>query len=259
MFNRCLNLFKLPEVKKIEDLDSTLSNDVHRNIILKKPFLKKLYLDYYKEFENALMKLPKGYLVEIGSGAGFLKEVIPDVITTDVFEGASIDKVLNAEVLPFEDESVSAFFLLNVLHHINKSILFFKEAKRCLINGGKIIMIEPYCSVWGEFIFGNFHHELLDKDANWEVSKGGRLTSANLALAWIIFFRDRNVFENMFPELKITKLVPHTSFRYIISGGLSFKQLLPSFTYDLIKGIEDILSPLNKYIGLFVSIELKKG
>ncbi|MBI2996308.1 MAG: class I SAM-dependent methyltransferase [Candidatus Melainabacteria bacterium] len=253
-----IDLFKIPELKKIKDLDNPLTASVHKTIIQEKPFLKRIYLDFYGEFKKTLTNCKKGLLVEIGSGSGFLKEVIPEVITSDVFEAQDIDMVFPATKVPFEDNSVSAFFLFDTLHHIDQPILFFNEAQRCLINGGRIVMIEPYCSLWGNFVY-KFHHESLDKNANWEIKKRGRLTDANIALPWIIFFRDRSKFEKKFPDLKIKRLVPHTPFRYLVSGGLTFRQLLPSVSYDFVKWLEIILSPLNKHIGMFLTIKLEKS
>lgn len=255
---RLLDLLKLPETKEIHDPNSSLTSDIHRNIILKKPFLKKLYLDFYKEFKKTITNLPKGKLVEIGSGGGFLKDVIPEVITTDVLNGKDIDIVLPKGKLPFENNSVSAFFLMDVLHHIKDPVIFFTETSRCLAKGGKIVMIEPHNSLWGRFIYKNFHHEPYNENARWEIMGNGRLTNANIALPWIIFFRDRKRFENSFPSLKIKRLTPHTPFRYLLSGGLSMRQFLPSFTYNLVKVVETLLSPLNRYLGMFLTIELEK-
>ncbi len=253
-----IDLLKLPEAKNIDDLDSPSSAIIHKQIIEKKLFLKRTYIDFYKEFKKACIGIPHGLLVEIGSGAGFIKEVIPDVITTDLFSSPNVDVVLTDDKLPFKEKTVSAFLLQNVLHHIKSPADFFVEADRCLINRGKIVMIEPHNSLWGAFFWKNFHHESFDLYASWEIKQEGRLTGANQALPWIIFFRDRKKFENMFPSLKIKKLTAHTPLRYLISGGLSIRQLLPSFTYALVKGIEILLSPFSKYLGMFITIEIEK-
>ncbi len=254
-----IDILKLPEAKLIQDLDSPDTAAIHKKIIQKKVFLKKLYLDFYSEFKQALAKAPKGLSVEIGSGSSFLKELVPEVITTDLFAMPNIDIVLSGTALPFKDNSVSVFFLQNVLHHIQDPITFFHEIKRCLINKGIIIMIEPYNSLWGRFIYKYFHHESFDVKAKWELNGQGRLTDANSALPWIIFFRDRATFEKLFPELRIQRLVPHTPLRYLLSGGLSIIQLIPSSMYNIVKGVETILSPLNKYLGMFITIELEKN
>lgn len=250
-----IELLKLNEVKTIKDIDSLDTFNIHRTIINKKTILKNIYIDFYNEFKAASKDIPDGLLVELGSGSGFLKEIIPDVITTDVAKGPGIDLVISSSKLPFKDSSVSAFFLKDVLHHIKDPAGFFIEARRCLIPQGKIIMIEPFASFLSSIIF-RLHHESFEPRDSWEIKKEGRLSSANLALPWIIFFRDRDLFESQFPELKIKRLIPHTPIRYMLSGGLSMKQLLPSSSYHFIKFIEKILTPFNNLIGMFITIEI---
>ena len=253
-----LEFLKLPETTEIKDLDAPIVSEIHKEILSKKYILRKIYIDFYQTFKNALADRLSGLVVEIGSGGGFLKEVIPEVITTDVSPSPSIDFIIKDNQLPFQNNSVRAFFLQNVLHHVSNPKVLFFELERCLINGGKIIMIEPYVSLWGRFIYEHFHHEPCNVHSGWETIGTGRLTGANSALPWIIFCRDKKIFEKEFPGLEIKKIVPHTPTLYLISGGFSFKQLLPNYTYNFLKVIEVLLSPFNRFIGMFVTIELEK-
>ena len=50
----------------------------------------------------------------------------------------------------------------------------------------------------------------------------------------------------------------HTPLRYLLSGGLTLRQLVPSFTYPAIKAVEYTLSPVNNLLGMFQTIELEK-
>lgn len=237
-------------------LDTKKSLLLHRALIKKKYFLRKVYADFYSEFKNA--KIPSGKIVEIGSGAGFIKEIIPKTITTDVIPGPDIDKVLVGDKLPFNNHNISAFFLLDVLHHIKDPEKFLNEMSRCLKKNGKIIMIEPYNSPWGRFIYQNFHHENFDPGSCWKIKGKGRLSDANVAIPWIIFIRDRVIFQKKFPKLIVKRVSPHTPLRYLLSGGLSKPQILPGTMYPVIKFTEKMLSPFNKYLGMFVTIELEK-
>jgi hypothetical protein len=45
---------------------------------------------------------------------------------------------------------------------------------------------------------------------------------------------------------------------YVISGGVSRSAMLPYFMYDFVKGVEWLLTPFNKQIGLFCTIEVEK-
>lgn len=242
---------------KKQDLDSEQALLKDRQIIRTKFILKQLYLDFYNQIKKTT--IVDGKIVEIGSGAGFIKEVIPGIITSDVIKGPDIDKVFFAEKMPFKNSSIAAFLMIDVLHHIKNPIKAFKEMQRCLKNGGKIIMIEPYNSPVAGLMYKYVHYEHFDPKAGWEVRGEGRMSDSNTAMPWIIFVRDRVKFEKKFPKLKIIKVYPHTPFRYLFSGGLSKWQLLPNFLYPTLKLTEKLLTPLNPLLGMFVTIELEKN
>lgn len=266
---KIIDWLKLPETRCIKDLDDPATTLLHSDIVRKKPFLRRLYIDFYKQFEKAITEPGKKVLIELGSGGGFIKEVIGNVITSDILELPNVDKVFSAAKMPFEEASVDAFFMFDVLHHITNPRGFFKEALRCLKTGGKIIMIEPANTLWSRFIYKNFHRELFDTQAGWELQRsevrgqrsedrGGPVSHGNGAIPWIIFSRDRRVFEREFPSLKVVRMFNHTPMRYLLSGGFTLRQMVPSFTYSLIKAIEYILSPVRDYLGMFQTIELEK-
>jgi SAM-dependent methyltransferase len=255
---KILEWFRQPETIGIKDFDDPATTLLHAKIIQKKPFLKKIYIDFYKQFEKVASNSENQVFVELGSGGGFLKEVMPNVITSDVLKLPNVDKVFSAVDMPFKNKSVDAFFMIDVLHHVTEPKAFFKEALRCLKNGGKIVMIEPANTLWSRFIYKNFHHELFDPQARWDLPDGGPLSHGNSALPWIIFSRDRIIFEEEFPSLQIVSIRNHTPLRYLLSGGLTLRQLVPSFTYPIVKGIEYLLSPLDDLLGMFQTIELEK-
>ena len=254
-----LNFLRLPESKSIHDLDDPTTTLLHGEIIKKKPFLVRIYKNFYNIFKKALEPFPeKKIIIELGSGAGFIKEVIPEVKTSDILPLPHLDYVFSGMEMPFGPESVDAFIMTDVLHHIPDSRVFFKEMDRRLKVGGKIIMIEPANTLWGRFIYQNFHHEPFDPNGKWGFVSSGPLSSANGAIPWIIFCRDRLLFETEFPQFNIERVTFHTPFRYLLSGGLSFRQLLPSFMYSPLMILEMILKPLHPWIGMFMTIELKK-
>ena len=249
---------KQPETQNIKDLDDPAATLLHAKIIQKKPFLRKVYIDFYKQFKKTIPDYEKKLLVELGSGGGFIKEIMPNVITSDILELPNVDTVFSVVDMPFDNESVDAFSMFDVLHHITDPRAFFTEAFRCLKAGGKIVMIEPANTWWSRFIYQNFHHELFDPQAKWELAEIGPLSHGNGALAWIIFSRDREIFEKEFPSLRVVSMRNHTPLRYLLSGGLTLRQLVPSFTYLAVKAVEYLLFPLNNLLGMFQTIELQK-
>jgi len=240
------------------DINSPERTIFHRKIILNKPFLKKIYLEWYSEFLNAIPNLPKGILLEIGSGGGFLKELNPSIICSDFLDLPGNDLNFSALDIPFKENEVSGLFMIDTLHHIPDAAKFFMEARRVLRKEGQIIMIEPANSLWGRFIYRNFHHEPFDPNGDWNIPSSGPLSGANGALPWIVFERDRKNFNDLFPEFKITGIKYHTPLRYLLSGGVSQKQLVPDFLFGAFTFGDKIMSSISKHFSMFMTICIEK-
>ena len=238
--------------------DSTASALFNREIILGKPFLYRLYAQWYDWMINRAKTCGEGIHLEIGSGGGFLKELFPEAVTSDILDLPFVDVVCNAEQLPFADNSLASIMMLNVFHHIPRPYMFLEEAQRCLVAGSKLLMIEPANSCWGRFIYTHFHHEPFDAKAGWEIDQGNPMSNANQALPYIYFERDIKQFNERFPMLRLNVMQCHTPFLYLVSGGLSYKALLPTTMYGIVKFIEKMFSPFDRQLGMFYSIEIEK-
>lgn len=237
-------------------LDSPERSISHGEIIKHKFLLRNLYLDWYSIFINEISMLPHGLLVELGSGGGFLKEIEPKIICTDIIDLPSNDMTFSALEMPFEDHSVAGIFMIDTMHHIPDSEKFLLEACRVLHKGGKIIMIEPANSIWGRFIYKNFHHEPFIPAGSWTIPSTGPLSGANGALPWIVFIRDNEIFRNKFPNLKIESTEYINPFTYLFSGGVSKKQLVPDFAYPVIKYFDKWLPRISKQLSMFMVIKI---
>jgi SAM-dependent methyltransferase len=255
---KLIEWLKLPQTKDIEDLNMPSTTVLHSKIIMQKKFLKRLYEDFYREFQKSIGRTEGKKIIELGSGGGFIKDVISGAITSDIIDGIGADMVFSAMEMPFENSSIDYFVMIDVLHHIPDVRRFFSEAYRTLKVGGKIIMIEPANTMWGRFIYKNFHHEPFDENGGWNIQGVGALSGANGAIPWIVFTRDRKIFERDFPCLMVVKEEFHTPLRYLLSGGLSLRQLVPSFSYSFFKILEFLLQPFNRFIGMFETIEIIK-
>ncbi len=255
---KVIEWLKIPQTRAVTDLDDPAATLLHAGIIKSKPFLRNLYTEFYNQFKESVPDSQGKLLVELGSGGGFIKEIIGNVVTSDILDLPNVDKVFSSSRMPFNDGSVDAFFMFDVLHHITDPRAFFTEALRCLNIGGKVVMIEPANTLWSRFIYKNFHHECFDPQGGWTLEGTGPLSQGNGAIPWIIFCRDRVIFESEFPSLRIVRMRNHTPLRYLLSGGLTLRQLVPSFTYPLVKAAEYLLSPLNNWLGMFQTTELKK-
>jgi SAM-dependent methyltransferase len=250
-------VLELPELRG-RDLDDPGTTDIRLGIIRRKRFLRRLYVEWYGLVREAALTAPPGTHLEIGSGGGFLKEVLPGVVTSEVRRMGEIDLVASAHALPFGSLSLSGIHLVDVLHHIPRPVLFFAEAARCLRPGGVIVLIEPWNTPWAAFVWRHFHHEPFDPLGPWELPPGGPLSAANSALPWILFGRDRARFEATFPELCVLETRAFMPVSYLVSGGVSLRSMAPGLAYAPLRFAEWTLGPLNRRLGMFAFLLLRK-
>ncbi|OFZ02146.1 MAG: hypothetical protein A2070_15180 [Bdellovibrionales bacterium GWC1_52_8] len=231
-----------------------------REKIRKKEFLRALYLETYSKYSACLKRCPaSGQILELGSGGGFSKEVIPQLITSDIIPYEGVDRIVDATQIPFPDRSLRAIFLFNVFHHIPDVRAFFREAMRCLVPGGRILIIDPYFGWISSPIYNYLHHEPSSKSVEkWEFESSGPLSDANIALAWIVFQRDRAIFESEFAKLNLVSYKPHSPLRYWISGGLKNWSLASGSQFETWSKIDNALISLSEKFASFVDIELVK-
>lgn len=239
-------------------LDSPERSVLHGNLIKSKKFLRKLYEQWYSEYLNEIASLPQGLLLELGSGGGFLKELEPRVICSDVIKLPSNDMTFSALEMPFEDQSVASIFMTDTMHHIPDSEKFLGEVNRVLVNNGKLILIEPANSFWGRFIFKNFHHEPFEPGASWTIPSSGPLSGANGALPWIVFVRDLLIFQQKFPDLKIEVIEYRNPLLYLLSGGVSYRQLLPDFAFGFVNLLDKILPKISRHFSMFMLVKITR-
>jgi SAM-dependent methyltransferase len=240
------------------DLDNPATTALRKNIIASKPFLKAIYDEWYTTLASAV-PIGKGQIVEIGSGAGYCSQFIPDLISSEVFICPDVRLVLDAQQMPFANGSLRAIVMTNVLHHMPRVTRFLAEARRCLRPGGKILMIEPWVTRWSTFIYTHFHHEPFNPHAtDWSFVSEGPLSGANGALPWILFVRDRQKFELSFPDLIIEHISPFLPFRYVVSGGVGMRSLTPGFTHGAWVGLERLLRCQMANLAMFAFISVRR-
>lgn len=238
------------------DLDDPKTTFVRKRIIRQKPFLRRIYQEWYEWMADLLPK-GEGLVLELGSGAGFLDEYIPEAITSEVFFCPFVRAIIDGCSMPFAAGSLKAIVMVDVFHHIPDVKAFLQEAVRCLRPGGRILMVEPWITPWSKAVYKHLHHEPMDTEVKrWEFPKTGPLSGANSALPWIVFERDREAFSSEFPFLKIGNIGVGQPFTYLLSGGLSYRSLMPGFSYGAWRSFEAMLDPLSHKIGMFARIEL---
>jgi len=237
----------------------------HDSILKKKKLLRSAYETFYKEMSENCDKYFKidGLEIELGSGVGFFKSIREKIITSDIRPGFNYDMSLDATNMSIEKNSVKCFFAINVFHHISQPTKFFSELNRVVKKDGGCILIEPHNGLLSRFIAKNIHKdEYFDiNEANWDKkNKGGVLSDANQALSHIIFERDMAIFKKKYGKnlRVIKKKYINNGLRYILSGGLNFKQFFPSYLVFILIILEKIFLPFAKHWSPFRMIIIKK-
>lgn len=239
------------------DVDDPRTTEMRRRIIKGKPFLRRVYVEWYRLIADAV---PPGDepALELGSGGGFLSEFVPDLITSEIFVCPGTHLVLDGRRLPFADGSLRAIAMTNVLHHIPQVGAFVAEAARCVRLGGAIAMIEPWASQWSKLVYTRLHHEPFDPARRgWDFETSGPLSGANGALPWILFHRDAELFARRFPQWQVETVRPFMPLCYLLSGGVSMRSLAPGWSFPLVRVAENLVG-LKGALAMFAYIVLRR-
>jgi hypothetical protein len=239
-------------------LDDPRTTYQRREIITRKEFLRRIYDEWYDALLEVLPPID-GPIIELGSGGGFFASVCPEVLRSDVQLIPGVDVILDAVRLPVVSQSVRAIVMTNVFHHIANVEAFLAEAQRCLVPDGVLVMIEPWVTRWSRWVYTRLHHEPFAPDSlHWRVDYGGPLTGANSALPWIVFERDRALFQARFPGLEILHIDPLMCFCYLLSGGVSMRAIVPSRTFPIWRSLDRQLVRLAPGSAMFARIVVRR-
>jgi SAM-dependent methyltransferase len=238
--------------------------EIEKNMRLwnKKPLLRRIYFDFYRIIARHIPQEKKGLIVEIGSGTGNIREVIPACLRTDLFPNPWVDKVENAYGLSFPDSSVAVMILFDVFHHLRYPGTALDEFHRVLVPGGRIIIFDPFISITGEIVYGLFHHEPIgnSKKIEWFAPERWRPEHdtyyASQGNVTRVFFGKE--FASFLHQWRIVARELFAAFSYIASGGYSGPQLYPQCFYPLAKAADKILNALPRLFATRSLVVLEK-
>ena len=230
-----------------------------RQIWESKEIIRKLYSRWYQIIGDALRP---GKILELGGGSGSLKGYFPEAITSDVVFAPWLDAVLDAHTLPFGRGTLDSIILFDVLHHLKSPFLFFQEVDRVLTTKGRCVMMEPYIS-WSSFLVYRFLHaesmawkvdpfEIPERNERKDPLRG------NQAIPTLIFEKHRERFIGSFPNLRIIQEERMDSLMYPLSGGFHNRSLCPRFLWKAVGFAEEMVRPLNRYLGFRLFVVLEK-
>jgi SAM-dependent methyltransferase len=216
----------------------------HRRTWESKRAIRLVYEDYHRRLSGYCIAGPT---LEVGGGSGSLKSFMPDAISMDILQAPWLDLAADAHALPFARASLSNIVLIDVLHHLARPRLFFAEACRTLIPGGRLVFLEPGITPVSRIFYTLFHAEPVDMRADplgeAPLHGQGDPYDGNQAIASILVGRRRAEFRTAFPELRYIAVRRISLLAYPLSGGFRPWSLIPAALVRPLLGAERWLEP----------------
>lgn len=242
------------------DIGSRERVRAQRQLIAAKPLIKRAYDLWYKRLlqDADSVAAPAGARVlELGSGASYLKDLRPDIITSDVISGVA-DMVVDGRRLPFADASLKAIVMSHVFHHLPDVEAFLREADRTLVPGGVVAMIDETHTPWARFFFGVLHPEPYDDRAAEWAFDAKDAAAANQALSWMVFVRDQERFQRLFPRLRLERREYLPWLSYLLAGGVNLPDFVPRPLAGAVARLDTWLRPLDRFCAIHWHLTLRK-
>jgi SAM-dependent methyltransferase len=217
----------------------------HRQVWERKGVLRLVYDDFYDRIAAACRP---GLTLEIGGGIGNLKRRLADVVSTDIQSAPWLDCVADAQRLPFADACAANIVMVDVLHHLEFPIAFFREAARVLRPDGRVLMVEPAIT-WGSSLFYRLlHHEPVRTSADvlgdGSPDPGRDPYDSNQAIPTLLVTRERERFHRLFPSLRIASVQWFAFAAYPLSGGFQSWSLMSESVARRLLRVERALEPM---------------
>ncbi len=187
-----------------------------------KPVLREIYREFHRLLARYLSAVP-GETVEIGSGIGNIKEVIPHCVRTDIFDNPWIDRLESIYRLTMPDNSVSNLILFDVFHHLEFPLDALDDCRRVLSSGGRLLVFDHAMSAAGLLFSKIVHHERAGflKGYVLRAEASSQLTApsyyADHANAFRIF--ERRFGELLQPSWQKVAVVKLPALKWLFSGG----------------------------------------
>ena len=220
----------------------------------RKPVLRVIYDDFYDRLAAACRP---GVTIEIGGGIGNLKRRLSNVVATDIQPAPWLDCVADAQRLPFAGGSAANIVMVDVLHHLEFPLVFFREAERVLRPGGRVLMIEPAVTWGSSMLYRLFHHEPVRTSADvlLDGSPDPRRDpyASNQAIPTLLATRDRDRFHRLCPALRVAGVEWFSLAAYPLSGGFKPWSLLGEGAARRLLSIERVVEPV---LGRFTAFRM---
>jgi SAM-dependent methyltransferase len=228
----------------------------------KRELVREIYRGFYSTISQLLCRDIPGEIVELGSGMGNIKEVIPDCITTDLFPNPWLDRQENAYALTFADASVSNLILFDVWHHLAHPGTALDEFARVVCPGGRLILFEPGMGWLGQLIYGFFHHEPLAwkhefvhrAPAGFDAAAAPYFAAQSSATRMFL----RHEFAYYRDDWRLVEARPFSSLAYAGSGGFSKPQMYPKVLLPAVRLLDRVLSRVPRLFATRLIVVLER-
>ena len=152
--------------------------------------LRTVYADIFAEIRR---QLAPGTVLEVGSGIGMARDYFPGVVLSDIRPTRFVDRAISAYDIP--RENWGNIIATDMLHHLQRPLLFLESAGAALAPHGRIVLAEPAGTLWGRIFYGWFHHEPCQTTEilfpfQFEATRDGAF--ANMGMAHVLFGRERD-------------------------------------------------------------------
>jgi SAM-dependent methyltransferase len=227
-----------------------------------KPVLREIYNAFYHLINQNASPNADGLTVEIGSGIGRLKAVIPHCICTDIFKNPYIDRAENAYTLSFADSSLSNLILFDVFHHLEYPGTALQEFHRVLKPQGRVILFDPAISLLGFLVYGACHKEPINyrKKINWFAPDGFCPERSGYYAAQGNASRifHSGAYARLLKDWDQTRSIKLSALSYVASGGYGTLQLYPDSLLPILKIADGICDMLPRVFATRTLVVLEK-
>jgi SAM-dependent methyltransferase len=232
----------------------------NRRAWARKPVLQRAYRDFHRRIAAYVDPRVPGKIVELGSGIGNIRDIIPNAIRTDLFANPWIDQVENAYALTFADGAVSHLILFDVFHHLQHPQTALRECRRVLAPKGRVIILDPYVSVTGRLVYGPMHHEPIGDDQPIVAAAGPGFDPHHQSYYAAQGNATRVFWKGEAPEIldgwNVIARQRIGAWAYALTGGYSKPQLYPAALYPVVKQFDAIAEALPRLLALRALIVL---
>ena len=204
-----------------------------------KKALRTVYKDYFREITKYCVS---GSILEVGGGFGSFKEYSQSIVSTDILQMPNLDVVCDAHYLPFSKGSFNNVVAIDVLHHLERPLLFFQQVAQILEIGGRLVLIEPAITPISRLVYA-FHDETVDTSVypleDGSMSPRREPFDGNQAIGALISGEYCKELEQKVPNLRMTIKRWKGAFGYPLSGGFRRWSLIPHWIVPAVLRFED--------------------